>query len=145
MRVLLDTNVLISYLLPSGREPGTIHQIVEAAFAGDFRLLAAEQTIQELLSTVSTRPYFTARITSDQLASFVEALRAIAEVLPHPLGDLPAIVRDPDDDVILAIAIMGEADYLVTGDRDLLAIRDVMASPRIVHPSEFVTGVLRRE
>ncbi|MDQ3623269.1 MAG: putative toxin-antitoxin system toxin component, PIN family [Verrucomicrobiota bacterium] len=51
--------------------------------------------------------------------------------------ELPAICRDPDDDLVLAAAVAGSCQYLVTGDNDLLvlgAFRDV----KIVKPREFL-------
>jgi putative PIN family toxin of toxin-antitoxin system len=61
------------------------------------------------------------RIGSDDRHAFLELLRAEAILLPH--APAPAICRDPDDDYLLGCAASGGADYLVTGDDDLLAVR----------------------
>jgi predicted nucleic acid-binding protein len=63
-----------------------------------------------------------------------EVSEAIVEV---PSGSLLPVSRDPDDDHVLAAAVVGEADCIVTGDKDLLVL-DPYEGIRIVTPREFL-------
>lgn len=94
--------------------------------------------LDELLGVLTTRPHFTSRISNRIATEFIGTLRARAELLPtiQP-EDVPAVVRDPKDDYLLAHALLGRADYLVTGDRDLLVLERV-EQLRIVTPGAFV-------
>jgi uncharacterized protein len=138
LRVLLDTNLLISYLLAPHAAERTVTQAIQHAFAGTFTLLAPEDLLAELERTLSTKPYLRQRITPDQAQSFVQALRDLAELLP-PLPDpVPRVVRDPHDDYLLAAALFADADILVSGDDNLLALRAHLARPQILTAVAFL-------
>ncbi len=138
MRVLLDTNLFISYLLPSRRLSGTIDRLVEGALTGAYTLLLAEELLEEFHETITTKPYLRTRIDRGQATTFIDGLRAIAEVLPALEGEFPAITRDPNDDYLLAQAIFAGADYLVSGDDDLLALGPIEGLT-ILSPTDFAT------
>ncbi len=124
MRVVLDTNVLISHLLPAS---GTslADRIIDAAVSGGFTLLVTDQLLQEVASRVTRKPYLARRIQPHELARFMTLLTEIAELVHLPNTPHPSVVRDPDDDYLIALAVAGNADILVTGDHDLLAIADL--------------------
>lgn len=137
MRTFLDANILISYLLnPEGESP--INAVVEAAFTGEWTLLAADPLFEELIRKAGTRPWLARRITSSDAAQVVNALRASAELVPTIVEAIPPVTRDPKDDYLLAYALVGRADYLVTGDEDLLALGEV-AGLKVVSPPEFAS------
>jgi putative PIN family toxin of toxin-antitoxin system len=136
VRVLFDTNILISYLLvPNGQSPPVV--AVQAAFARAFVLLVTVGILEELTRKVATKPYLARRIEERDLAEFTAAILAVAEAVPELSGPLPTIVRDAKDDHVLAYAIAGRADYLVTGDDDLLALGTV-SGVTMIGPAEFV-------
>jgi len=118
MRVVLDTNVLVSSLL---LEPSMPAQLVAHWRRGGFFLLTAELQLDEFKRVTrypkirsKIKPVVAGRLVNDvrELAIFVEALPTV-DASP-----------DPFDNYLLAIASLGEADYLVTGDKpDLLALR----------------------
>ncbi len=137
MRTFLDANILISYLLnPEGENP--INAVVEAAFIGEFTLLAADPPYEELIGKVGTKPWLARRITSSDAARLVDTLRAIAEMVPTIVEAIPPVTRDPKDDYLLAYALVGRADYLVTGDEDLVTAYELAT------PYEMtVTGLVR--
>lgn len=134
MRVVLDTNVLVSGLAFPGGPPG---RIVAAWRAGAISLVASDFLLDELariLSALAGRTKFTAEDVRD----FLDMLRAMVEVVE--LGS-PAIaqarssgLRDPDDVPVLATLIAVGADALVTGDKDLLALA---GTHPILSPSDF--------
>lgn len=146
MRVLIDTNVLVSrLLLPSGAN-SAISRIIDEAVMGTFTLLISEDVLDELHGLRSRKPYLRERIAEEDIDALVLILRSVGEILPRQAEPIPAILRDPRDDFLLVAAAFGDADYLVTGDRDLLDIRDELNRPRIVSPAEFLdllsTGAL---
>ena len=117
MRFVCDTNVVISGLLWSGSPA----RLIAKARSGDVQLITSEPLRAEL-ERVLRRPTFVARMDSartspsELVASYAE-LAAIVE--PGPLN---AISRDRDDDVVIATAISGRADAIVSGDDDLLSL-----------------------
>lgn len=70
----------------------------------------------------------------------IETLVAEGEDVALPDEPYPSVVRDPDDDFLITLATLGEADVLVTGDRDLLAL-EVPMPFRIMSMSDFL-GVI---
>jgi putative PIN family toxin of toxin-antitoxin system len=140
MRLLFDTNIYISYLLPSTQK-GVINAILEGAFEGRFTLLVAQEIIDEFSRKISTKEYLARRIEQADAEELISLLRRIAEVIPTItpgiMQAIPNITRDAKDDYLLAYALVGRADYLVTGDNDLLSLGEV-ARLRIVRPSDFL-------
>ena len=117
MRVVLDTNVLLSSLLRSDSVPGSL---VDAWREGRFELLSHELQLDELRS-VTRRNYLRSRIRPAQAGKLVNQIRIKAEIVNR----LPVVRRSADslDDFLLALCEAGRADYLVTGDKTgLLAL-----------------------
>lgn len=142
MRILLDSNILISFLLqPQGDTP--IAQIVRAVVAGRCELLLPVELIQEIRRVVQSKKPLAARIAAEDLDELIDILSLSAVVVSPIPGDIPALTRDPKDDYLLASAVIGDADYLVTGDEDLLVLIDV-EGVRMVTAPEF-WDILRKE
>ncbi len=119
LKALPDTNQLVSSLL-SAR--GLQRQLIDAWRNRAFVLLLAPGQIEEV-GEVLSRPKIASkyRIVPGDRQAFLELLSAEALLLPH--GQAPGVCRDPDDDYLLGCAAAGGADYLVTGDDDLLTVR----------------------
>jgi uncharacterized protein len=111
MRVVLDTNILLSALIRRDSVPG---RILEAWFDGRFVLLTHALQLEEL-RTVTRRPQIRLLIRPAEAGRLVNQLRMDAEFVT----ELPRTRRsdDPADDFLLAMCSGGEADYLVTGDK----------------------------
>ena len=135
MRVLLDANIFISYLLKPDAE-GTIRRIVDAGFTTVYTLLAPPPLIEELTRKIQHKPYLNQRITSADIAALCMLIEAAAESLPLMQESVPVATRDPKDDYLLAYARAGQADYLVSGDADLLVL-DPVGPLRIISPADF--------
>jgi hypothetical protein len=129
MRVVLDTNVLLSAILFGGKP----RHIVEAALAGLIRVSISEPILAELKGVLQ-RPKF--GFTPEIVQGIVSELTSIAEwVIPQTHFHL--VEDDPADNHVIDCAIAAEADYLVTGDRHLLQIEEC-GKTRIVNPDTFV-------
>jgi uncharacterized protein len=136
MRVLLDTNILVSHLL-TPTHSGSIAAIMDSLARGDFMLLLPLELLDELEQVVARKPSLAQRIRPEQLARLREGLLAVGDVIPPIEQHIPAVTRDRKDDYLLAYAVVGAADYLVTGDEDLLVLKQV-GRLRIVSPPAFV-------
>lgn len=136
MRVLLDANLLLSFLLHPTRDSAAVC-LVRAAFEGRFTLLVPKKLLDEIEAQGSGKAYLAARIPATALNGLVELVRGTAEFVPTIGEPIPAITRDPKDDYLVAYAVLGRADYLVTGDLDLLTLGDV-EGVKIFTPRAFL-------
>ncbi|MDZ7589929.1 MAG: putative toxin-antitoxin system toxin component, PIN family [Rubrivivax sp.] len=124
MRLVLDTNVLVSGLLFPGGPPS---RLVAGWRAGAFDLVLSEFLIDELVRT-SAHLAPRLNVAPHDLTDFIDTLRLRCDLVPLDPDLLQqaaaAGLRDPDDVPILALLMAGAADVLVTGDKDLLALAD---------------------
>jgi uncharacterized protein len=116
MRAILDANILLSALLSPLGAPA---KILEAWERKLFTLIACEELVTELRD-VAARPFFRVRLragVAEVLAISIQNLSVFCEDLPSGIA-----APDPKDSYLLALAEAGLAEYLVTGDRELLAL-----------------------
>ncbi|MEI8147342.1 MAG: putative toxin-antitoxin system toxin component, PIN family [Alphaproteobacteria bacterium] len=135
MRVILDTNILLSGLLsPSG----TPAQLVDAWLDRRFMLVSHPIQIEEF-SAVTRRDKIRALLRPSEAGRLVNQIAALAE-MPSRLPQVQRS-RDPRDDFLLALCEAGAADRLVTGDKDdLLALRH-HGTTRIVTAAAFAMEI----
>ena len=136
MRVLIDTNVFISYLL-SSHNASVIQRIFSALSAGRFTLLVPEALLDEILVAVTAKPRLAKRIPPADLEVFLSNIQELSEELPRIESPIPTVTRDPKDDYLLAYGLVGGADYLVTGDEDLLVLQGKTVGLNILTPRQF--------
>jgi putative PIN family toxin of toxin-antitoxin system len=119
--VVIDTNLLVSGII---LKRGAPFDLLEAWRQRRYTLLVSRDQRTEL-RTVLQREKIRERyrITDDEIAAFFDLMDTDAS-LTSLRRRLPVHVRDPKDDHILAAALGGKADFLITGDGDLLALRD---------------------
>lgn len=134
MRVVLDTNVLVSGLLFPGGPPS---RLIVAWRSGAFDLVVSDFVIDELVRTWHHLARRLKYLPSD-LDDFLDTLRLRSEMVQINAGSLGVAIaaglRDPDDIPILAMLIGAAADFIVTGDKDLLAMSGTFP---ILTPAEF--------
>jgi putative PIN family toxin of toxin-antitoxin system len=80
------------------------------------------------------------RLTDSDIIRTIALLRGSTIVVPISLHDILPVTGDPEDDTVLATCRLGSAEYLVTGDRGLLAM-GVYEATRIVTPREFLNAL----
>ena len=136
MRVLADTNLYISYLLRSSAKEGSIHYFFHAFLERKFTLLMPRDLLDEIVQTASSKPHLQKRISKKQVDELVSILEIVSEEIPRIEEPIPQICRDLKDNYLLAYAVVGRADYLVTGDEDLLVLK-VVETVEIVTPPQF--------
>ncbi|MBI4009163.1 putative toxin-antitoxin system toxin component, PIN family [Candidatus Roizmanbacteria bacterium] len=136
MRVLFDTNVFISFLLPSS-DRDTITQIIDAAFKRKFALLISQEIVEEFSNAIARKKYLSKRITNEDANQFIKSIAEIAHIIPALSVRLPSTVRDIKDNYLITYAVIGNTDYLVTGDKDLLTLKKV-GEVKIVTPKKFL-------
>jgi putative PIN family toxin of toxin-antitoxin system len=138
LRVLVDANVFLSYLLSPDSSPTAIHRVVDSAFELSFTLLFPPKLAEEIRKTISTKSYFSSRIHPGAADQLLAELEQLAVGVPQVNGRLEKVTRDQKDDYLIANAIAGRADYLVSGDKDLLVLGDALAPLKIRTPAAFI-------
>ena len=135
MRVILDTNILLSALLSPVGAPAMLLASWERK---TFTLVACDALIAEFLG-VAGRPFFKARVRASAAGLLAAGLRDFSFYCP----DLPVgpTAPDPKDSYLLALAEAGRADFLVTGDKGLLSLKR-HGSTRMIAPATMV-GLLK--
>lgn len=134
MRVVLDTNILLSAMLSPKGAPA---QIVEAWEENLFTLAICPELLAELRD-VSQRPFFRARLhagIAERLAASLRDLAISYRHLPSATG-----APDPKDNFLLALAEASQADFLVTGDKGLLSLKQYK-STRIITPAALIESL----
>lgn len=123
MRIALDTNVLVSAFATRGLSSDVLALVLTS-----HQLVLGETVISELARILSTK----LKVPDETVQETITFLRAQAAVVSHaPLLDVE--IRDKDDAAVLAEAVQGLAEILVTGDHDLVSV--ARSSPiRILTP-----------
>jgi hypothetical protein len=126
VRVLLDTNVLISAVLFGGLP----RRLLDAALQGRFVLVTGVELLDEFEDVLRDRFGF-----DRSAARLVRAEMDTVAELAQP-RELTPVSRDPDDDLVLATADTGAVEVIVTGDKDLLVLEAHRGVP-ILTPRQF--------
>jgi putative PIN family toxin of toxin-antitoxin system len=129
IKSVFDTNVLASGFLSQAGAPG---QLMSAWRDGTFELVVSAPILEELGRTFNA-PYLCRRLTLGQIERNLDLLRREATVVLLTTK-ISGVATHPEDDLILATALTGQTQYLVTGDAQLLGLgsfsRVVILSPR---------------
>ena len=114
LRAVLDTNVLVSALITTGKP----RDLLVRGIAGEFTLVTSRQILNELM-LVLRRPKF--KTSEDEIHKVVSSLIQSSELVPIK-SEFKVVMNDPSDDIIVNTAYDGQANIIVTGDRQLLAL-----------------------
>jgi len=128
VRVVLDTNVLVSALVCDGKSRRLVLRLLES-----HTVILASQMLAELADVLSRNKFC---INDSQVDSFLSSLVKTGKMVSYT-PRFRVVSEDPDDDVALNVAYNGKADFLVTGDNHLLALNQFKKT-RIVTVSQML-------
>ena len=137
LSVVLDTNVLLSALVFNG---GVMARFRSLWTVGRIQPYASKETIQELIRVLASNKFkLDAKEQDGLLADYLPFTQVADDIFNVSYTTLPTC-RDAKDQIFLDLAASAKAEYLVTGDQDLLVLADTPGLPfRIVKPVEFLT------
>jgi len=128
MKVVIDTNIWVSYLLGS-----LLQRIDEKILSREIKIVVSDEMLTEL-SEVLNRPKFKSLFTTKRMKELFALLDSYGVVvLP---SQKVSSCRDKKDNFLLEAALEGKADYLVTGDKDILVLNP-FHSTKILKPKDF--------
>lgn len=137
MRVVIDTNVIVSGMISPHGPPA---QIITLWLNGAFTLLFNAAMFEEL-TDVLNRAWLKKQLADvpEKTTEFLTAVAFLGEEIPGYVN-VSGLIRDPFDEMFLICAQLGHADFLVSGDQDLLSL-DTFYQTRIVTPTQFLNSL----
>jgi putative PIN family toxin of toxin-antitoxin system len=133
MRLVVDTNVFVSILIRPGQTLSAFAEYLDRACV----ILYSTDTLTELVDILRRRK-FAAYTSAEEVAAFVEWVINTGELVATE--GIAVACRDPKDEKFVAVALAGRADYLISGDQDLLVLGRVGSTP-IVSPAALLALV----
>ena len=136
---VLDSTILISAFLA---QRGVSNELLRHARKGAFILFLSEEILHEaqgVLLDEERRHRQRYHYPDEEAVNFIDGLRAFAQLVTD-LPRLTVVVRDPDDDMVVATAQRAQAAYLVTRDKDLLSL-EIYEDITILTPEAFIAIV----
>ena len=127
-RIIIDTNVWISFLI--GKE---LQNLKDLILNDKVKIILTDQLINEI-KVVTSRDKLKKYFNQDKITELISLLDILTDKVK--LRKIDKICRDPKDDFLLALSKEGKANYLITGDKDLLDIK-VYGRTRIVTVRQF--------
>ena len=115
IKAIIDTNLFISFLI--GKKLKSLKQRLTDA---SIELIFAEQNILEI-KIVTSREKFRKYFDQNQVDDLIHFIQTTGKV--YQINEVPTVCRDPKDDFLLELAKISNADFLVTGDKDLIDMR----------------------
>ncbi|MBI3283042.1 putative toxin-antitoxin system toxin component, PIN family [Candidatus Curtissbacteria bacterium] len=137
--VVVDTNIFISAII----RRGIPYKLLEIWQKDKFTLITTQSLFDEIADVLKReKVYRKYRITKDEITKLLDGLQLNATFInPLKIPDLPIHPRDPKDDILLACCFGAKVDYLITGDEDLLVLKNKkeLKSLGILTPKEFLS------
>jgi putative PIN family toxin of toxin-antitoxin system len=133
IRIVLDTNVFISGVLTPGRAPA---QLLELVLSGKIKLVISPQIIQEI-QRVLQYPGILKLMKKRKLEEAVFRIMRVAQITPGAVN-VQGVATDPSDDMSLACALEGQAEFIVSGDHHLTDLTDYQGI-KILSQAEFIS------
>ncbi|MGD0654069.1 MAG: putative toxin-antitoxin system toxin component, PIN family [Thermoguttaceae bacterium] len=134
MKIVLDTNVLISALITRGVCRDLLEHCVQR-----HQIIISDFILNEVRENLQNKFHFDAQEIDEAVALFSAEMQTVSPALIEK-----HICRDPQDDMILGTAITGNAECIITGDEDLLVLGQY-GQVRILSPAKFADFEARRK
>jgi putative PIN family toxin of toxin-antitoxin system len=117
IKIIVDTNLWISFLI--GKKLSCLLELISN---GNIELVVSQELLDEI-ADVASRPKFRKYFSKEHFDMLWEFVTQ--ETLYYKIDNISSRCRDPKDDYLLELALVSGADYLITGDRDLLTVEKV--------------------
>ena len=114
LRLVVDTNIWISFLIGK-----SLKSLAPLLYEQSVTILFSEELLSELISVLK-RDKFKKYFSNEQIEEFLELIEQVSEMIT--VTAIIDLCRDKKDNFLLALAQDGKADYLITGDKDLLVL-----------------------
>ena len=133
MKVVLDTNILVSAYFHNGNQRKVYRRIVN----GEDELYITDDIIMELHKVLIRKKFDLSLDEVDDFIKIIEsyAIKIICENEPENIS------RDKDDDKILQCGLIGKVDYIITGDKDLLVLGHYN-NIKIINANDYLSSML---
>jgi putative PIN family toxin of toxin-antitoxin system len=136
-RIVIDTNILVSAILTTKGNPA---KILKHVLEGKLNLIISPAILKETQQVLRyprlVKLMKKNKITMKEVYDFLDKMSKVAVITPGQL-DIDAIPDDPADNKILACAMEGEADYIISGDHHLTDLK-IFQGIKIMNPSTFL-------
>ncbi len=135
MRVVIDTNQLLKMMMAGEKSP-----LLMAWHSQTFEVIFSAPLMEELME-VSSRPKIEQLLRFGQKQKFLQLIQRLAKWV-IPISHPPAC-RDPKDEMVIATALSGQAEFIVTSDKDLLddePLKQILAKEnlQVVYPMDLL-------
>lgn len=129
LKVVLDTNVYLSGIIFGGNS----RHILDLAIENKITIFTSPSILLEVSEKLNKK----FKWNEDQIITVIKAISKTAEVI-KPQNKLKIVKSDPSDNKIIEAAVEGNTEYIVSGDKHLLDIKQ-FRSIQIVSPSQFLS------
>ena len=141
MRVVLDTNVLVSAFISKDGNSAALLDV--ALTLPDIEIILSEEILQEFRDVLSRREVKERfHYSQRDISEFISVIRGAVSIVV-PTSTLEVIEEDPDDDIIINTAYDGKAEYIVSGDNHLKKLKK-FKSILILTPKAMLDTIMGR-
>jgi len=141
VRAVVDTNVIISGIIS---KKGIPHKILKAASIKKFLLITSEEINKEILKVLRQSHIYKKYKITEQDILFINYVLNETSVMTKGVYKISSILKDKEDEKFLSCALEGNADYIISGDNDLLSIKQYHGI-KIITPSGFLKRILTND
>lgn len=139
-RAVVDTNIMIRAVI---KPLGTVGPVIVRLREGKYQLIYSQQLLDELIAKLALPRIREKYDVDDETVEDILALVALRGELVEPTRKVK-VCRDPKDDMVIEAALAGKAQYVVTGDNDLLTLKE-FETIRFITPRDFLDELGRSE
>ncbi len=131
IKVIVDTNIFVSGTLWKGAP----HKVLDLWFEGKFKLVVSVEIVNEYEAVLSKL----LNHQQDLVGRILETVRMYSEYV-QPVKLPKPICRDPNDEIFLEAALAGKVDYIISGDKDLLVLNNIV-NLKIINSRQFLDAI----
>ena len=136
VKIVLDTNIIISAIIFGGNP----RIILEQAIRRNIRLCISEEILDEVKRVLKRQKF---NYPPEIIQIITHELTIISDLIT-PVKEITVIKADPEDNRVLACAVEGDVDYIITGDSHLLELES-FENIKILTPSQFIDrGIINK-